>query len=402
MAGRVAFVLLVILLPTGQSSPSTTISSTVLHTSELSTKIESMDMYPSNEVIERNDDDSDGTPATDTSPESTGWSWTAMTWSWYTVVQLLSVILGMVGNLLVIVVIFGRRSSTRQLSSTDTLVGNLAIADFLTSVFLIPYPPPDPVPATWAGWIYCKLLLPNFFMFSSITASIYFLVALSFDRFFAVLYPLHFKHHFSRKRIVNAVGLIWGMSPIISSAGFFTNSVDGKAGTCAIKFASPEAKLVLGFFTFSVRLVIPTCSMLVTQIAVIRALHREAAIFKSTNQQLANSKPSFHIIARDRTIKLVFTIVVTYIVCWAPDQVVFLLFNLGIIPLSYFFTPMYRVLFIVAFFNSCANPIIYTLRHPQFRKAVKSFFLGGQARKSPIFDEVISRREPTSQHEIVA
>ncbi|XP_071480594.1 allatostatin-A receptor-like [Diadema antillarum] len=402
MAGRVAFVLFVILLPTGQSSPSTTISSTVLHTSELSTKIESMDMYPSTDAIEINDYDYDGTVTTDTSPESTRWSWTAMTWSWYTVLQLLSVILGMVGNLLVIVVIFGRRSSTRQLSSTDILVGNLAIADFLTSVFLIPYPPPDLVPMTWAGWIYCKLFFANFFMWTFITASIYFLVALSFDRFFAVLYPIHFKHHFSFKRVIMAVLSIWCISPLISSMGFFTNSVDGKSGTCAIKFASSEAKLLLGFFTFSVRLVIPTCSMLVTQIAVIRALHREAAIFKSTNQQLANSKPSFHIIARDRTIKLVFTIVVTYIVCWAPDQVVFLLFNLGIIPLSYFFTPIHRILFIVAFFNSCANPIIYTLRHPQFRKAVKSFFLGGQARKSPIFDEVISRREPTSQHEIVA
>ncbi|XP_071490713.1 allatostatin-A receptor-like [Diadema antillarum] len=314
------------------------------------------------------------------------WSWDAKLWSWYVICELVTAVVGIAGNLLVIVVVFGRRAKCR---STDILVGNLAIADFLTSVLLIPYPQVKSIPNTWAGAIFCKIMKGNYLMWTSVTASIYTLVAISFDRFFAVVYPMYFKRFVNRRLMGFVVALIWVGSALLVTRILVTNTTDAVEGQCIFQRPSAEHQISYGMFVFVVRLALPTVVMLSTQLVIARSLHREAARFKSA--EISNSiAASFHSVARSRIIKLMFTVVLIYILCWAPNQIAFMFFNLGIIPASYLRSPPHRLLTVIAFCNSCVNPILYTLRHPQFRKAVREFFRSSPSTARPIFEDLES------------
>ncbi|XP_072181269.1 allatostatin-A receptor-like [Diadema setosum] len=314
------------------------------------------------------------------------WSWHPMQWSWYIIGELVTAILGIMGNLLVIVVIFCRRSKSR---STDILVGHLACADLLTSLFLVPYPELNTIPYTWFGALFCKVFKGNYLMWTSVTASIYILSAISIDRYFAVVYPLHFKRFISRRFVIAVVAMIWIGASVLMIPIILINNADVNPGKCIFHLPFPKLQVAFGLFTFIIRLAIPTIIMLFTQVTIARVLRREAARFKS--QKTAQSLPSsFHDVARARVLELLLLVVVVYIVCWAPDQLAFLSFNLGLVPDSHFASPLHRILIVLAFCNSCANPIIYTFRHKKFRGAAKDLFKGVTASRSPIFEEFVS------------
>ncbi|XP_071498634.1 galanin receptor 2a-like [Diadema antillarum] len=322
------------------------------------------------------------------------WSWHPMQWSWYVIGELVTAVLGIIGNLLVIVVIFCRHSKSR---STDILVGHLAYADLLTSLFLIPYPDINTIPYTWFGALFCKVIKGNYLMWTSVTASIYILSAISIDRYFAVVYPLHFKRFISRRLVIAVVSLIWIGASVLNSPILLINNADVIPGKCIFHLPFPKLQAAFGFFVFIIRLAIPTIVMLFTQVTIARVLRRESSRFKS--QKTAQSLPSsFHDVARARILELLLLVVVVYIICWAPDQLAFLSFNLGLLPNSYFTSPLHRIFIVLAFCNSCANPIIYTFRHQKFRRAAKDLFKGVTASRSPIFEEFVSENTPTNGH----
>ncbi|XP_072181273.1 allatostatin-A receptor-like [Diadema setosum] len=321
------------------------------------------------------------------------WSWKAMAWPWYVICELVIAILGITGNALVIAAVFGRRSESR---STDILVGNLAIADFVTSILLIPYPKLNSIPNSWTGALFCKVLEGEYLMWTTVTASIYSLVAVSLDRFFAVVYPFHFRR-FANRRLVNLiVCLIWMGSCFLMVRIFLINSTNVIMGKCVYQREQRNLEIIYGIYIFIVQFVLPTALMLVSQTAIARCLRREAARFVA-NQSTA----SFHLIARSRVLTLTFTVFLIYVICWAPDQIAFFSFNLGLITPSFVRSPFARVVTALAICNSCVNPIVYTLRHPQFREAVKDFFRNTSRRNTPIFEDLESQFRPEkSRHKI--
>ncbi|XP_071495716.1 allatostatin-A receptor-like [Diadema antillarum] len=319
------------------------------------------------------------------------WSWEVMTWSWYVICELLIAILGISGNVLVIAVVFGRRSRSR---STDILVGNLAIADFVTSVLLVPYPTVKSIPNSWTGALFCKVLEGNYLMWTMITVSIYILVAVSFDRFFAVVYPIHFRRFANRRLVYFIICFIWLGSCVSMVRILFSNATDVIVGKCLYQPLPRNLEVVYGIYYFVVQFALPTFLMLVTQTAIVRSLRREAARFASNE-----STASFHDIARSRVLTLTLTVILIYVICWAPDQIAYFLFNLGLITTSYVRSPFSRITTALAICNSCVNPIVYTLRHPQFREAVKDFLRNKTKRNTPIFEdlELHSRPEKSLQ-----
>ncbi|XP_072181286.1 galanin receptor 2a-like [Diadema setosum] len=317
---------------------------------------------------------------------SSAWSWNAITWSWFVVCELMTSIVGILGNLLVIIVTFRGRMQSR---STDLLVGNLAVADFLTSLFLIPIPAISRVPYTWAGSLYCKIVRGDYLMWTSVSASIYSLLAVSVDRFFAVVYPIRFKKTVTGRRVSVIIVCLWIGSAILMSPNLVLNIVDGAKGVCTVVIPSSGFLIVFALYTFCIRVAIPTTIMLSSQLAIARSLRREASRFKSDGGDSATSA-SFHNVARNRILKLTLTIVLIYVACWAPQQLAFLATNFGIIPKTYLRSPLNRVLITVAFFNCCINPIVYTLRHPRFRTAVADFFRRTKVSNFPIFGDSVT------------
>ncbi|XP_072181271.1 nociceptin receptor-like [Diadema setosum] len=237
----------------------------------------------------------------------------------------------------------------------------------------------------------------NYLLWTTVTASIYSLVAVSLDRFFAVVYPIHFKR-FANRRLVNIiVCLIWVGSCILMVRILLTNTTSVVIGKCVYRRPPRNQQIVYGIYVFVIRLALPTALMLVTQTAIVRSLRREAARFASNE-----STASFHQIARLRVLTLTLTVILIYVICWTPDQIVFICFNLGIITPSFLSSPFARLLTALAICNSCVNPILYTLRHRQFREAVKDFFRKTSKRNTPIFEDLELSIRPAKSHQNIA
>ncbi|XP_071500812.1 trace amine-associated receptor 7e-like [Diadema antillarum] len=314
------------------------------------------------------------------------WEWIPVNWNLSLYVQLGFAIAGIVGNFLVMAVLFKRRAKSR---STDTLIGGLAGADFLTSIFIIPVPVASSVPTSFLGELYCRLISTGTFLWTSISASTYLLMSISVERYIAVVYPLYFNRHFNRRRVSMFIILVWVVSFVSVLFGVIVKSVDEASHTCILDYHYKTGQVIIAYYWFSLKMVIPCLTMVITQILIARELGKQASLLGHVSRTggVARGTPSFHIVARERVIKMMFIVIAIYIVCWSPNQIAYLGFNLGWVPVSFNHSSLQKVLVLLGFLNSCANPIIYTARFPEFRTAVKEMMTCSAGKNTPLFEK---------------
>ncbi|CAD6191317.1 unnamed protein product [Caenorhabditis auriculariae] len=110
-----------------------------------------------------------------------------------------------IGNLFVLYVIMSQKSLH---SSTNSLVLSLTISDLLLGILILPFAIAQEHMSTWAfGSVGCRLWLSLDVWFS--TASIYNLLAISFDRYMAVRQPIKYPIISSTKVVRLMTSLVW-------------------------------------------------------------------------------------------------------------------------------------------------------------------------------------------------
>eukprot|EP00057_Strongylocentrotus_purpuratus_P001786 XP_001201718.1 PREDICTED: D(2)-like dopamine receptor [Strongylocentrotus purpuratus] len=315
-------------------------------------------------------------------------SWCPMDWSLLVILQLISAITGIVGNFLVIVVLLHRRSKIR---STDTLIGGLAFADFFTSVFLIPIPKPVYIPKTWLGEVYCRLVFTQSLLWASVTVSAYLLMSISVERYIAVVYPLRLKRLITRRRVSTLIGFIWVLSVLSQLFTFFSYTVDTFTNKCKEQYINRLITIIVAFYWFCLLLVVPCLTMLITQVLIALKLTHRSNHFKGvTNSLNGKTMPSFHIVARNRVLKMMLIVILIYLVCWTPNQIAYLGYKIGWVPESYINSHLHSMLTVLGFYNSCANPIIYAARYPEFREALKDMLTCNSTKTSQLLNKRVA------------
>ncbi|XP_072039572.1 galanin receptor 2a-like [Amphiura filiformis] len=107
----------------------------------------------------------------------------------------------------------------------------------------------------------------------------------------------------------------------------------------------------------------------IANIRSIQLLKVQAQMFTTKS----NKKPANLALleARQRVIYMLLSVIISFIICWSPDQFAFLAFNLGLVPFEYVYSNLYSAFVILAFANSCLNPVLYALTNKNFRQAIQ-------------------------------
>ncbi|XP_041471185.1 QRFP-like peptide receptor [Lytechinus variegatus] len=296
------------------------------------------------------------------------WLWNPVTWSWWEILQTAIASLGVVGNSLVVIVLFQRRTTRRP---ADTLIGALAAADLLTSLFMFPHPTPQNVPVTFLGNFVCKLVKSSALLWVSCSASIFTLTAIAVERCIAVVFPLRAKRLITRRRVSIVVGIIWCSSCVCVAPEFVFHVVEPLSHNCIYRYQSTIIQEIYGIFVIVIFFLLPSSVMLAVHVLIVTTLHRQTRRFASSVRNHRSSPAYRNVVAKKRAVKLLFIIVVMYIICWAPNTFAYLAVSMQWLDASFIYSPPYEALVALAFLNSCVNPVIYSIHCPEFRKALR-------------------------------
>ncbi|XP_030847032.1 type-1 angiotensin II receptor B-like [Strongylocentrotus purpuratus] len=247
---------------------------------------------------------------------------------------------GITGNALVCFVLL-RVPALR--TRTSHFIINLAVNDLATSLLVIPFhlfmnfPP---APSGLAGQLYCRLFISKAVLWASIVASACSLVAVTAERYFAVVHPIRYKLYFTPRLAIIVVVSCWVFAILLCFYHMF--SYKPSNGFCIfIPFSNRVDQMPINFPIF---------------------LDGEAVI----------NKDRWQFRAADDMQKTLWVVVLFYVLCWGPNHFLFLAFTLG--ARVDFTSQYYHFTVIIALFNSCVNPFIYVFKNKAFRRGVLQAF----------------------------
>ncbi|XP_044222272.1 trace amine-associated receptor 13c-like [Thunnus albacares] len=265
-------------------------------------------------------------------------------------------------NLLVIISV----SHFRQLHTpTNLLLLSLAVSDFLVGLLLMPGAVVLQTFCWFLGDEIC--LLCNYISFIITSSSVGDMVLISVDRYVAICDPLHYTTRITVRRVKLYVCLCWFFSALFSIV--FTKdelTQPGKYNSCqgecvfVIDYISGLVDLVLTFIVPVTFIIILYMRVFVVAVSQARAMRSHvAAVTLQVSLTLTSKKSE---LKAARTLGI---LVVVFLICFCPYYITVLAGNNLLNTSSAFF-----VLHLLQF-NSCLNPVIYTLFYPWFRKASK-------------------------------
>ncbi|CAF0857945.1 unnamed protein product [Didymodactylos carnosus] len=192
------------------------------------------------------------------------------TYEWMIIILYIIVfIVGTVGNVLICIVIQRNRSMR---TVTNMFIMNLAIADVLILVFCLPPTVIQDVTKTWFfGLFFCKFTV-------SISVSVLTLLAISVERYYAIVYPLKFTGTKQRARIV--LFGVWILSILLAMPDVvmmtlsqqFDQSIKTNYLTYCQWHADPLFDLLYQLHITLCLFVIPLCFMIPTYTGIVKVL----------------------------------------------------------------------------------------------------------------------------------
>ncbi|XP_060802554.1 trissin receptor [Amyelois transitella] len=334
------------------------------------------------------------------------------------------------GNLLVILVV---TLSRRLRSITNFFLANLAVADLCVGVFCVFQNLTIYLIPSWVfGDFLCKMY--QFVHSLSYTASIFILVVICTERYFAIIHPITCKQILTSTRLRLVILGVWITSALYSAPKFIwvetipNNLGDGKMETICIISRRKYNSELFDMINFGLLYVTPLCVMTVlyTRIAIglwqsSKGLHQlgrvqccatqcprvekatpnsfepqrtfigttEAKKNLAANMKASNpkkcrnheSRDCHHLShlsrnvlrARRGVVRMLIVVVLTFAICNLPFHArkMWQYWSTGYQGTSDFSTLLTPLTFLITYFNSGINPLLYAFLSKNFRKGMK-------------------------------
>ena len=267
-------------------------------------------------------------------------------------------IAAILGNVLVLWVFYRGRNTSKK-TSFDIFIINLAVSDLLAGIFILfgrfVFQPKIPENHT-SAMVYCYLLWGGYILFGCGLVSIYTCLALTIERWLALVKP-HFYRKVKAKHAIVTIILVWLWAFLINSAVFFSVNADHKKRSCYWMEPNKSAKDFFTFVEISMNTVIPF------SVIIILYLHIYYKVRQMKSLTTGNDfKRRITIIALAASIALT--------VGWLPTNVSYMLrfTNVGGKHLGGVF---HLIFIMLALSNSFINPILYGICSSKFRSEFK-------------------------------
>ncbi|KAJ6635357.1 Allatostatin-A receptor [Pseudolycoriella hygida] len=271
---------------------------------------------------------------------------------------------GFVGNGLVVIVVVANQ---QMRSTTNLLIINLAAADILFVVFCVPFTATDYVLPEWPfGDLWCKVV--QYMIVVTCHASVYTLVLMSFDRFLAVVHPVTSMSLRTERNATLAILLAWvvivtSAIPVALSHGELNYPYKDRNYTACV-FLSEMGYSHVGFQVsfFLSSYVVPLTLICLLYMGMLARLWKGAPGCKPSAESRKGKR---------RVTRMVCVVVLAFAVCWLPIQIILVLKSFSLYHSSHITVTIQIVSHVLAYTNSCVNPVLYAFLSENFRKAFR-------------------------------
>ncbi|KAL0278608.1 UNVERIFIED_CONTAM: hypothetical protein PYX00_000381 [Menopon gallinae] len=255
-------------------------------------------------------------------------------------------------------------------STTNLLIINLAIADLLFIIFCVPFTAFDFVLTSWPfGDLWCKIV--QYMIVVTAYASVYTLVYMSFDRYLAVVHPITSISVRTEKNAVLGIIITWLIILLLSVPVLFKHGEVRYAyqseNRSACNFIQDDdhdnGKMIFHVIFFATSYAIP--------LALICGLYLRMLIRLWWGVAPGGRVSAEGRRGRKRVTRMVAIVVAIFAFCWCPIQVILVLKSMNMYAITQTTVLIQVISHVLAYSNSCVNPILYAYLSENFRKAFR-------------------------------
>ncbi|ALC47771.1 Takr99D [Drosophila busckii] len=280
------------------------------------------------------------------------------------------------GNLIVVWIVL---TTKRMRTVTNYFIVNLSIADAMVSSLNVTFNYYYMLDNDWLfGELYCKI--SQFIAMLSICASVFTLMAISIDRYVAIMKPL--QPRMSKRRNLAIAAVIWLASTLLSCPMWIFFKTDEVPETLetnsrVVCFAEwpdgptnhSKQEHFYNILIFILTYFLPIISMTVTYSRVGIELWGSKTIGEYTPRQVENVR------SKRRVVKMMIVVVLIFGFCWLPFHAYFIVTSCyPSLTEAPYIQEVYLVIYWLAMSNSMYNPIIYCWMNSRFRYGFKMVF----------------------------
>lgn len=282
----------------------------------------------------------------------------------------LTIFLSLAGNILVCIAVFTDRRLKRL---SNMFIVSLAVADLWVSLMVMTFAVVNDITGKWMfGPFYCNIWISSDIMGS--TASILNLCVISLDRYIHIRDPLKYARLMNWKKVVLAISSVWTISIILSfipiNVGWHRSADDDGVlppDVCFLKISGTYAVV-----SSSISFYLPCIVMLALYCKLYMYAREQVRSINSTlvpNHLPGDARGSGQAskLSDHKAAVTLGVIMGVFLFCWLP------FFILNLVEAYCKCAPiiLFQVLTWLGYFNSCLNPIIYSIFNSEFRNAFK-------------------------------
>ncbi|XP_071809017.1 galanin receptor 2a-like [Asterias amurensis] len=309
-------------------------------------------------------------------------------------------LLGILGNSVVIMVFLMNQKLIRTL--TNLFIFHQSFIDLVSSIVFISIRLDKwrPLLSSSIADITCRLWYSEYLLWVIVMTSTLNLLLVSLERYLSIAHPVFHRNHLTRKNAKLSMLMAWLIS--LGYQAYWAVVSTAADGKCEPQWIDGTAQTFFGILTFFVEYLIPLVLMTFAYASIISRLNKRCRVSTLNNTRAytmgavvteipgssasstprlgrqtrippshasTNARIYMFSKAKRNVAKTLCIVFATYVICWTPTELEYLVYNLGG-PLD-FNGSLHRVTVILVLCNMCVNPIIYALKYREFQTNFK-------------------------------